>query len=181
MNDNQDVNPKAFDVMPPTAMNSQAASTAPKVIVKNDPMLTSAPADSTDNSVNNNQAEEELTIKEQSITSTTPEKTLQPISDDIKNEQPTDNIEQKATVQTENEDYVSTDAVPDAPSSTDLKNSDTTSSMQQPKIFDTNEYFVPIHETSHRHGFVKGSLIAGLVAAILVLVVVAILSFWVSK
>ncbi len=42
--------------------------------------------------------------------------------------------------------------------------------MQQPKVFDTNEYFVPIEETVHKHGHVRESLIFGSILAIVVVV-----------
>lgn len=48
--------------------------------------------------------------------------------------------------------------------------------MQQPKAFDTNEYFVPIGETVHKHGHLRESLIfGGILAAIVVAAVVFLL------
>lgn len=182
MNDDTKSSAKAFDVTPPTALNSQAATTAPKVIVKSDPMLTKAPSDSPSSSVvADHNPEEPVATEQPVVTVATAEKKVLPISEDVKPESqsPEDTKEENGDKQEET--FVSTDAMPDTPSSNDLKNAEKSDTMQQPKIYDTNEYFVPIHETSHTHGFVKGSLIAGFIAAVLVLVAVAVLALNVNK
>ena len=48
--------------------------------------------------------------------------------------------------------------------------------MQQPRIYDTKQYYVPINDTKHKHGFIVGTIIAGLVTAILVVGLIAIFS-----
>lgn len=173
---------KAFDITPPSAQNSQAVVTAPKVLVKKDPMLTFAPVQDSSSIKESEQVFENPAPTEQAITSaSTGEKTVQPISEEFKAEsQDTNPILEEKNEEPE-EAFVSTDALPDVPSSNDLNNAEKSESMQKPKIYDTNEYFVPIHETSHSHGFVKGSLVAGFIAALSVLTVVAVIAFQVNK
>lgn len=40
--------------------------------------------------------------------------------------------------------------------------------MQEPKIYDTNTYHVPINETTHSHGGVKSALVFGAIFAVVV-------------
>jgi ABC-type uncharacterized transport system involved in gliding motility auxiliary subunit len=70
--------------------------------------------------------------------------------------------------------YEATDALPD---SIAIATTQATDAMQSPKIYDTKEYMVPIHDTMHGHGFV-GKIIAALVSvAILLAVLYVVLVF----
>ena len=53
-----------------------------------------------------------------------------------------------------------------------------TDAMQQPRVYDTKEYFVPIHDTSHKHGYMVGTIIAGIITAI---IAVAAVVFWATQ
>lgn len=58
------------------------------------------------------------------------------------------------------------------PNNIDIKTTEATNNMQSPRIYDTKEYFVPIKDTTHSHGHL-GTILAGLVAAAVVMAVVA--------
>ncbi|MBP9820696.1 hypothetical protein KBC85_00985 [Candidatus Saccharibacteria bacterium] len=69
----------------------------------------------------------------------------------------------------------------ESPLSTDinidsLSNDSITNNMQQPRIYDTKQYYVPINDTNHKHGFIVGTIIAGVVTAVLAVSVLAIIS-----
>lgn len=57
-----------------------------------------------------------------------------------------------------------------------LSNDSITNNMQQPRIYDTKQYYVPINDTNHKHGFIVGTIIAGVVTAVLAVSVLAIIS-----
>lgn len=65
--------------------------------------------------------------------------------------------------------YEASDSLPDE---NDKKTTEATDGMQNPKIYDTKEYFVPIKNSTHSHGHL-GTAIAGVVAAAVVMAVVA--------
>lgn len=63
--------------------------------------------------------------------------------------------------------YQASDALPDESEKTasDLKDG-----MQEPKLYDTTAYHVPIKETHHGHGSAKAALVFGALCAVVVLV-----------
>lgn len=63
------------------------------------------------------------------------------------------------------EQYEATDALPD-PSQTAAKNIQ--ASMQEPKIYDTTAYHIPIKDAGHGHGGVKMAFLFGAVFAVIV-------------
>lgn len=63
--------------------------------------------------------------------------------------------------------YEATDSLPD---SIAISATQATDAMQAPKIYDTKEYMVPIHDTMHGHGLM-GKIIAALVSVALLLAV----------
>jgi hypothetical protein len=71
--------------------------------------------------------------------------------------------------QSSNEAFAAVDALP---SKTAQETTEVTNNMSQPKIFDTKEYFVPIHDTTHKHGHMMGTIIAGIVSALVMLALI---------
>jgi len=63
------------------------------------------------------------------------------------------------------EQYEATDALPD-PSQTAAKNIQ--ASMQEPKIYDTTAYHIPIKDAGHGHGGVKMAFLFGAIFAVIV-------------
>lgn len=56
----------------------------------------------------------------------------------------------------------------DHPDSSQKMASNLTDNMQSPKFFDTKEYHLPISQSKHSHGFLFGSIIAGILFATVV-------------
>lgn len=54
------------------------------------------------------------------------------------------------------------------PDSSQKMASNLAENMQSPKIFDTKEYHLPISQSKHSHGFLIGSVVAGLIFATIV-------------
>lgn len=48
-------------------------------------------------------------------------------------------------------------------------NNTDTEDAQQPRIYDTKKYHVPINDTNHKHGFLLGTIVAGVLTAAIVL------------
>lgn len=51
-----------------------------------------------------------------------------------------------------------------------------TEDAQQPRIYDTKKYHVPINDTNHKHGFLLGTIVAGVLTAIIVLGVLMLIA-----
>ncbi|HUD03386.1 MAG TPA: hypothetical protein VMR51_01205 [Patescibacteria group bacterium] len=64
------------------------------------------------------------------------------------------------------ERYAATDALPDPGEKAAVEAKET---MQDPKIFDTKEYYVPIGNTHHGHGHLKAALLFGVICAVVVI------------
>jgi hypothetical protein len=175
---------KPFDITPPNAANSQAVTTAPKVIIKGDPMFTDvkpgAPAIVPKNQAmmseppasENTEKPELISNQEPNIAVNTNGNTIEPSAELVTETETQEVAEPKP------ESFESTDALPD---DNDKRTAEVVDKMQQPRIFDTKEYFVPIHETTHSHGFVKGSIVAAVVTVVIMLAVVGVLAFVVTK
>lgn len=84
-------------------------------------------------------------------------------------------VTDNSTLVTE-QSFDATDNIPDAAQQLSTA---TTNTMQTPRIYDTKEYFVPIHETTHSHG-VFGTVVAGIVSALIVLAIVVVLAYLVQ-
>ncbi|MEI6237385.1 MAG: hypothetical protein WCP03_02185 [Candidatus Saccharibacteria bacterium] len=74
--------------------------------------------------------------------------------------------------------FVASDALPDP---SQPANDDTNQDMQDPKIFDTKEYHVPIGNTHHSHGSLKMALVFGVLCAAIVVGIVLYYVLKVSK
>lgn len=72
--------------------------------------------------------------------------------------------------------FEATDNIPDM---SQQMSTATTNTMQAPRIYDTKEYFVPIHETTHSHGVI-GTVIAGMISVVIVLAIVFALAYMVQ-
>lgn len=72
------------------------------------------------------------------------------------------------------------EAIKESPLSTDLNIdraiSTAPTDLQQPRIYDTKQYYVPINDTKHKHGFLVGTIIAGVVTAVIAVSVLAFIS-----
>ena len=107
-------------------------------------------------------------------------KTIVPISDqsEISNNKESDDEEEP----TQSEKVKPAEVKKEAPTSTDLNidslssNNIDTKDTQQPRIYDTKQYYVPINDTKHKHGFIVGTIIAGVVTAVLAVSVLVIIS-----
>lgn len=104
-------------------------------------------------------------------------KVIVPVSEQAKKE-----LDEHVIKPDQSEKSKLTEPTKEAPLSTDLnfdnlnKVSSATNDMQQPRIYDTKQYYVPINDTKHKHGFIAGTIIAGLVTAILVVGVLVMVS-----
>jgi hypothetical protein len=85
------------------------------------------------------------------------------------------NEESDTILTSEQKMFEASDSLPDE---NDKRTSDITDNMQSPKIYDTNEYFVPIKNTSHNHGGAQ-IILAGLLSASIVAVIVGYLAMYV--
>ena len=54
------------------------------------------------------------------------------------------------------------------PDSSQKMTSNLSENMQSPKFFDTKEYHLPISQSKHSHGFLVGSIVAGILFAVVV-------------
>lgn len=85
------------------------------------------------------------------------------------------NEESDTSLTPEQKMFEASDSLPD---DNDKRTAEITDNMQSPKIYDTNEYFVPIKNTSHNHGGAQ-IILAGLLSASIVAVIVGYLVMYV--
>ncbi len=69
--------------------------------------------------------------------------------------------------------YEASDSLPDM---SQKLTTDMTDDMQSPRIYDTKEYVVPIHDTMHSHG-TMGKIIAAVVSATVMLAIVIVIAY----
>jgi hypothetical protein len=81
--------------------------------------------------------------------------------------EPETNPEEKTTTGPASS-YEASDSLPDL---SEKLTTEMTNDMQTPRIYDTKEYVVPIHDTMHSHG-TMGKIIAAVVSVVVVLAVV---------
>ena len=72
-------------------------------------------------------------------------------------------------------EFEASDCLPDE---NEKRTAEITDNMQAPKIYDTNEYFVPIKNTTHNHGGIQ-IIIAGLLSACIVAGIVTYVALYV--
>lgn len=97
---------------------------------------------------------------------------------DTPKENDTDMLSAKEDTTLLHERFTVTDSMPDPGEQVAKTAQD---NMQNPKIYDTKEYYVPIGDTHHTHGNLKGALIFGMICAIIVIGAVIYLMFRVGK
>ncbi|MEZ6331240.1 MAG: hypothetical protein R3B12_04510 [Candidatus Saccharimonadales bacterium] len=69
--------------------------------------------------------------------------------------------------------YEASDSLPDM---SEKRTTELTDEMQTPRIYDTKEYIVPIHDTVHSHG-TTGKIVAGIVSGLVVLIIVIVAAY----
>lgn len=72
--------------------------------------------------------------------------------------------------------YEASDSLPDM---SQKMTTEMTNDMQSPRIYDTKEYIVPIHDTMHGHGLF-GKIMAGIISAAVVLGIVFAAAYWLA-
>lgn len=76
------------------------------------------------------------------------------------------------TDKTENEHVYQDDSLPDSSQIASFK---LTENMQRPLMYDTKEYYRPISQTAHSHGFLIGSIVAGFIFSLIFLILIVVL------
>lgn len=75
------------------------------------------------------------------------------------------------TDKSENKHLYLDDSLPDSSQIASFK---LTENMQRPLMYDTKEYYRPISETAHSHGFLIGSIIAGFIFSLIFLILIVV-------
>ena len=53
--------------------------------------------------------------------------------------------------------------------------------MQDPKPYDTKQYYVPIGNAHHKHGHVKGAFVFGIICAVIVVGIVVFVMWQIGR
>jgi hypothetical protein len=127
--------------------------------------------DLNDNKATNN--DEDAKLHEADVEQDNPQSEVQP-----KNE-----INEKDDTKYENltpipENYTAVDSLPDPGQK---KAEELQENMQEPMLYDTKEYYVPIGKAHHSHGGIKGAFIFGAICAVIVLLAFLYFMYIVQK
>lgn len=130
-----------------------------------------------ENQVSTENIAQESTAEESATQQVTTEKNLEESEEVSKAKDETSEISRKEddTPLPAAERFTASDALPD-PGKT--ASDEAKQEMQDPKIFDTKEYYVPIGVTHHKHGSLKMAFLFGVICAV---VVVGAIIFYVLK
>lgn len=109
-------------------------------------------------------AEEQETKQEPKADKSAGEKVVKPLEDSENKDQPIEEKPQPDTPAPPPERFSAIDALPEEEKTTE----EVKEGMQDPSIYDTKEYYVPIGNTHHSHGGLKMAFAFGLLCAVIV-------------